>query len=175
MVAYSTYQTQIKLHRWYCRKLWCQKRLDIKNQLLVLVKENLLVVLLWQHTEADPWLIPEQNSTGLQKTPVLMCLIGSWMCLIIFQSPLRTLNQYFLLCCDQAGFSFCVITELPASFLWPAPRFDSLCMGAFNARPHNLLWSFRDHEDHKAVNTIETTRDDWWPPAELCCLWVWTH
>ena len=29
----------------------------------------------------------------------------------------------------------CVITELPASFLRPVPRFDPLCMGTCNVRP----------------------------------------
>ena len=32
-----------------------------------------------------------------------------------------------------------VVTELPASFLRPVPRFDSLCMGACNVRPPLML------------------------------------
>ena len=119
-----------------------------------MVNESLLVVLSW-HTEGDPSPIPEWNFTAQQKTLVL---VYNWLKNVIWYAlnyiPEPTKQTKLMFSAILLSFGrgsgwdelLYVITELPASFLRPVPRFDPLCM---EHAMSDLLWDWTGLDSQK--------------------------
>ena len=129
-----------------CGKSWFNsEEVGHKSQTSELVNESLLVVVMAHRSWSEPNPQPKLNSiaenTGFSVLNWIRNVI--YCALNYIPEPIKHTKLVFsaILLSFGRGSGWdqllYVITELPASFLWPAPRFDPLCM---KHAMSNLLW-----------------------------------